>query len=195
MTSMGRCVANTTWEVMHWRLIAPSWQCPCSFCFICARIQLNNGKTNVMHQPYPPTSSILWLYFFYWNTSWHWREGHFMTSGKFMNNCRLHFKNCKQRMQQILQATAQVCYIKNKILTRNSITMSHIFPTKWVQCSISETTEQSQTRNHVVWHTSIYHTALWHNPLDHKLHTHHLENLKYHRFGCNLKLWVYTQSR
>ena len=27
--------------------------------------------------------------------NWHWREGHFMTSGKFMNNCRLHFKNCR----------------------------------------------------------------------------------------------------
>ena len=83
------------------------------------------------HIQYPVTS------FFYWNTSWHWREGHFMTSGKFMNNCRLHFKSCKQMMQQILQDIAQVCYIKNKILTTDSMTMSHIFPTKWVHVYIS----------------------------------------------------------
>jgi len=62
----------------------------------------------------------------------------------------------------------------------------YIFPHP--SCSISETNEQGQTRNHVVWHTSIYHTALWHNPLDHNFHTHHLENLKYHTFRCNSKL-------
>jgi len=102
------------------------------FSSIMARLLSCTHHTNPPpHNQYPVTS------FFYWNTSWHWREGHFMTSGKFMNNCRLHFKKCKQRMQQILQAIAQVCYIKNKILTRNSMTMSHIFPTKWVHVYIS----------------------------------------------------------
>jgi len=122
-----------------------------------------------------------------------------MTSGKFMNNCRLHFKNCKQQTQQILQAIAQVCYIKNIILTRNSMTMSHIFPTKWVHVYVSppimlhfsnQWTGSDKIPCSLVYKYLPYCTVT--QPTWTYLHTHHLENLKYHRFRWNSKLWVYT---
>lgn len=36
-------------------------------------------------------------FFFFWHSSWHWREGDLTTSSRFKNNHRPHFPSSKQR--------------------------------------------------------------------------------------------------
>jgi len=102
-TPTAKCAAKMTWELAHWRWVAPPWQCCCSFCSVCANFPANKATTVAPHS----SGSHVSLHLFYFLKLNLVVKGRFHDSSMIKNSCKPYLQSSEHRSWQKLPTVTQ----------------------------------------------------------------------------------------